>query len=368
MIKVERLSKSYPGHDDRTVAAVRELSFQVEPGEFYTLLGPSGCGKTTTLRSIAGFERPESGEIRIGDQMAYSSAKNVNVPPHKRDFGIVFQSYAIWPHMTVYDNVAFPLLHGRVRIGKREARERVIKALQLVQLDGLADRPAPLLSGGQQQRVALARALVHEPRVLLLDEPLSNLDAKLREEMRLEIRQLVKRLGITALYVTHDQLEALTMSDRVAVMNAGRIVQEGTPVEIYKKPSDPFVARFIGLANFLDGRVCGTLSDGFGMVQTAIGILRCHFVRPASLDEKTIIMIRPEDVAFVQGSNEPLQNVVDGKIEVLVFTGDAMDCRVSVAGQDLRLKISSSTPLQPSSPVRLYFPAERCLAIQSGSE
>ena len=200
---------------------------------------------------------------------------------------------------------------------------------------------------------------------MLREEPLSNLDAKLREEMRLEIRQLVKRLGITALYVTHDQLEALTMSDRVAVMNAGRIVQEGTPVEIYKKPADPFVARFIGLANFLDGRVRGTLSDGFGMVQTAIGVLRCHFVSAASPDEKIVVMIRPEDVALLQEGEGPSQNAVEGKIEVLVFTGEAMDCRVKVGSQELRVKISSSPPLQPSSPVRLYFPAERCLAIHN---
>jgi iron(III) transport system ATP-binding protein len=365
MIKVERLSKSFSGQDEESVAAVRDLSFQVEAGEFYTLLGPSGCGKTTTLRCIAGFERPESGEIRIGEQLAYAGARNVNVPPHKRDFGIVFQSYAIWPHMTVFENVAFPLLHGRARVKKKDARERVAKALQLVQLDQLADRPAPLLSGGQQQRVALARALVHEPRVLLLDEPLSNLDAKLREEMRLEIRQLVKRLGITALYVTHDQLEALTMSDRIAVMNAGRIIQEGTPVEIYKRPSDPFVARFIGMANFLEGRVAREASDGYGLVETTIGTLRCHFVGGASLHDRAVVMIRPEDIAVLHDTETPVQNAVDGRIEVLVFTGDAMDCRVSARGQEIRVKLSSSTVLQPSSPVKLHFPAERCLAIQS---
>lgn len=363
MIRVENLSKTYMAHDEKPVPAVRELGFQVEPGEFYTLLGPSGCGKTTTLRSVAGFEKPESGEIWIGEQLVYSSASNVNVPPHKRDFGIVFQSYAIWPHMTVYDNVAFPLLHGRRKMGKKEARELVTKALQLVQLEMLADRPAPFLSGGQQQRVALARALVHEPRVLLLDEPLSNLDAKLREEMRLDIRHLVKRLGITALYVTHDQLEALTMSDRVAVMNAGQIIQEGSPVEIYKKPADSFVARFIGLANFLEGRARGTGSDGFGLVETAIGTVHCVLPGAACAGEKAVVMIRPEDVVLLPGSEAPAENVVEGKIEVLVFTGEAMDCRVSVRGQELRIKVHSSTLLQPASSVRLYLPAERCLAI-----
>jgi ABC-type Fe3+/spermidine/putrescine transport system ATPase subunit len=306
---------------------------------------------------IAGFVYPTRGQIFV------DGAPVAALPPQKRDLGMVFQNYAVFPHLTVFQNIAFPLQIRRVPAA--EVRRRVGEALELVRLQGYDRRLPRQLSGGEQQRVALARALVFRPRVLLMDEPLGALDKKLRAHMQLELKHIQQQLAVTVVYVTHDQEEALTMSDRVAVMNAGRIIQEGTPVEIYKKPSDPFVARFIGLANFLEGRALETVSGGFGLVQTAIGILRCHFVRPASLDEKTVVMIRPEDVALIQGTNEALQNVVDGKIEVLVFTGEAMDCRVKVLGHELRLKLSSSTPLQPSSPVRLYFPAERCLAIQN---
>ena len=254
MIRIENLHMRY--HSEMgEVHAVRGISLTVKPGEFYTMLGPSGCGKTTTLRSVAGLETPEEGEIYIGDDLVFSSSKGISIPPYKRDIGMVFQSYAIWPHMTVFDNVAFPLQEMRRRFSKKEIHEKVLKALSLVQLNGLEDRPAPFLSGGQQQRLALARALVKEPRVLLLDEPLSNLDAKLREETRLEVRELVNRLNITTLYVTHDQLEALTMSDVVAVINQGQIAQEAPPNEIYQSPRERFVANFIGLANFLEGDV-----------------------------------------------------------------------------------------------------------------
>jgi len=235
MIRVENLHLRYCSEQGE-VHAVRGLNLTVKKGEFYTLLGPSGCGKTTTLRCVAGLETPEKGEIIIGDEPVFSSEGGLNVPTYRRQIGMVFQSYAIWPHLSVFENVAFPLREKKV--ARSEIQERVLKALSLVQLSGLEKRPAPFLSGGQQQRLALARALVREPEVLLLDEPLSNLDAKLREETRLEIRGLVKRLGITTLYVTHDQVEALTMSDVVAVMNQGNIVQEGPPTEIYKSPKD----------------------------------------------------------------------------------------------------------------------------------
>src|SRR5918911_1799345 len=248
MLKVQDLRLKYRT-DEGEVEAIRGLSLNVERGEFYTLLGPSGCGKTSTLRCIAGLETPTSGQIEIDSTVVFSSAARTLVPPHRRNIGMVFQSYAIWPHMTVYDNVAFPLLHGSRKQPRKLVEEKVMRALNLVQLDALARRPAPMLSGGQQQRVALARAIASEPAVLLLDEPLSNLDARLRDDMRHEIKSLVRRLGTTTLYVTHDQLEALSMSDRVALINQGRIIQEGAPREVYLRPVDAFAANFLGRTN-----------------------------------------------------------------------------------------------------------------------
>ena len=237
-------------------------------GQFYTLLGPSGCGKTSTLRCIAGLETPTSGSIEIDSTVVYASASRTLIPPHKRNIGMVFQSYAIWPHMTVFDNVAFPLVHGARKQPRKIVEDKVMRALALVQLDALASRPAPMLSGGQQQRVALARAIASEPAVLLLDEPLSNLDARLREDMRHEIKTLVRRLETTTLYVTHDQLEALSMSDRVALVNNGAIVQEGAPRDVYLRPADAFAANFLGRTNLLEGRV---LDVGRGHRRNAVG-------------------------------------------------------------------------------------------------
>src|SRR5437764_9623603 len=244
----------------------------VERGQFFTLLGPSGCGKTSTLRCIAGLETPTSGSIEIDSRVVYASASRTFVPPHRRYLGMVFQSYAIWPHMTVFDNVAFPLVHGAHKQPRKTVEEKVMRALSLVQLEHVASRPAPMLSGGQQQRVALARAIASEPAVLLLDEPLSNLDAKLREDMRQEIKTLVRRLHTTTLYVTHDQLEALSMSDRVALLNDGVIVQEGAPRDVYLHPADAFAANFLGRTNLLEGSVADVIA---GTVQTRWGVLRC---------------------------------------------------------------------------------------------
>src|SRR5438128_10272419 len=246
-IEVENLTVHYG-----TATAVAGVSFQVQPGEQLTLLGPSGCGKTTTLRAIAGLERPSGGAIRIGGAPVYSSAQHVNIPAEKRGLSMVFQSYAIWPHMTVFDNVAYGL---RVRRESREAiAEKVERALDMVQMRAFRDRGASQLSGGQQQRVALARAFVFQPSVLLFDEPLSNLDAKLRADMRIELRELQHRLGITSIYVTHDLEEALAMSDRIVVMRDGLIEQTGTPDEIYRLPNSAFVADFVGSANLIRGR------------------------------------------------------------------------------------------------------------------
>jgi len=236
-----------------TVVAVNDLSFEAKAGEFLTLLGPSGCGKTTTLRLVAGLERPDRGEIQVGGRPLSSTESGLFVPPERRGMGMVFQSYAIWPHMTVFENVAFPL--QELRVPRAEVRERVMAMLGTVGLGDLHARPAPMLSGGQQQRVALARALVSNPEVLLLDEPLSNLDARLREEMRFELREMQAKLGITSIFVTHDQAEAMTLSDRIVVMNAGRIEQEGSPEEVYQRPRTRFVMDFLGRANHLPARI-----------------------------------------------------------------------------------------------------------------
>lgn len=362
MLRVKDLIKNFAGG----VQAVKGISFEVGEGEFYTLLGPSGCGKTTTLRSIAGLETPDAGEISIGDTKVFSKEDGIRVPVHQRDIGMVFQSYAIWPHLTVYNNVAFPLKHsGRGGIPKSEIREKVLKALSLVQLDGLDNRPAPFLSGGQQQRVALARALVYEPKLLLLDEPLSNLDAKLREEMRVELKQLVNRLGITTLYVTHDQVEALALSDNVAVMNHGVIVQEGAPRDIYLQPRDAFTANFIGRINLYEGKVLRSpAKNGLAVVQVPIGEVLCR-LPDGLLDGDAIqLMIRPEGVSILENSREQNNNTLDGEVELVTFQGDTVEYQIRVQSQHCRVKSDSLKEIGKDRKVSLYFPPERCLVVR----
>jgi len=330
-------------------------------------LGPSGCGKTTILRCVAGLERPDEGEIAIGGEVVFSAARNLWVPPHNRNIGMVFQSYAIWPHMSVFENVAFPLRHKRPKPGRAEIRERVLKALALVHLAGLESRPAPYLSGGQQQRLALARALVSEPRVLLLDEPLSNLDAKLREEMRLEIRQVVERLGVTTLFVTHEQIEALTMSDTIGVMNDGRIIQEGTPEEIYAQPSGAFVADFIGRSNFLKGQiksVTGSNGSAIAVVETPLGAIRCRLPGNASAGESVTVAIRPENVALLGNATSPDANEFRGTVDAVVYVGNLLDCVVTVGGARVRLQLQPSASIARGEEVRVAFPVEHCLALR----
>ena len=255
MLEVKNIFAEYIDSAGRIVKAVNDVSFDVPEGRLFTLLGPSGCGKTTTMRSIAGLERPVSGEVNVNGTAVYSSPRKLFVPPNRRNFGMVFQSYAIWPHMNVFDNAAFPLRVGRRKYSKQEIEEKVTRVLNVVGLDSFAGRDATMLSGGQQQRLALARALAMEPKLLLLDEPLSNLDAKLRERMRFEIKRLQRELGLTTVYVTHDQGEALALSHEIAVMSEGRIVQIGSPRAIYERPGSPFVADFVGLTNFVDAVV-----------------------------------------------------------------------------------------------------------------
>ena len=362
MIRIEDLHVRYQTERGE-VYAVRGIDLDVKQGQFFTLLGPSGCGKTTTLRSVAGLEKPYQGEIVVGDQLVLSCRRNLVVPPYKRDIGMVFQSYAIWPHLNVFENVAFPLREMKKSLSGNDIRARVRKVLSLVQLEGLEDRPAPFLSGGQQQRLALARALVKEPRVLLLDEPLSNLDAKLREETRFEMRELVKRLGITTLYVTHDQLEALTMSDVVAVMDGGRIVQQGTPLEIYTAPQNRFVASFIGLSNFLEGRVKSLGAPG--EVETSSGVIKCILPDGAAAGDEVIVVIRPEDVTLNDGAAGANENMLEGKIEAIVFMGDALECQVAVGAKQIRLKLHPSAGVAKGSSVRLKLPAASCRAVRA---
>src|SRR5579859_3997317 len=335
MLKVQDLRLSYRTVDG-DVDAIRGLSLTVERGQFYTLLGPSGCGKTSTLRCIAGLESPTSGSIEIDSTVVYASASHTLVPPHKRNIGMVFQSYAIWPHMTVFDNVAFPLAHGMAarKQPRKIIEEKVMRALALVQLDALASRPAPMLSGGQQQRVALARAIASEPAVLLLDEPLSNLDARLREDMRHEIKSLVRRLDTTTLYVTHDQLEALSMSDRVALVNDGVIVQEGAPRDVYLRPADAFAANFLGRTNLLDGRVLDVTA---GTVETRWGVLRCGLPPLVVLGEDVTVGFRPES-AVLSDDVARSEDGLHGKITAVSYVGDAVDYQIDLGGRTVRAR------------------------------
>jgi len=364
MIRIRNLDMTYrSAHTQHH--AVRGVSLEVERGQFYTLLGPSGCGKTTTLRCVAGLETPDSGEIEVGDELVYSSERGVWADPFNRDIGMVFQSYAIWPHMTVFDNVAFPLRQMKPGPSRAEIRDRVMQALTLVKLDELADRPAPFLSGGQQQRLALARALVREPQVLLLDEPLSNLDAKLRDEMRSELRDLVKRLNLTTLFVTHEQIEALTMSDRIGVMHNGVIVQEGTPAEIYGKPTHAFVADFIGKTNFVKGRVSADARDADGLitVDTGIGVLQSRITDKFSADDEVLVVVRPECIQL-GGNGAAGQNVVEGTVDTLSFLGNLVDCAVTVDGQSLQVQLVPPVTLRTGERVTLRLPPESCVAMR----
>ena len=309
------------------VTAVNDFDLTVKDGEFVSLLGPSGCGKTTSLRMIAGFERATEGEIYIGDHCVSSSEKNTFVPPEKRDIGMVFQSYAVWPHMTVTENVAYPLKIQKVP--KEERAARVAEMLKMVHLDEYAERYPHQLSGGQQQRVALARALVMRPGLLLLDEPLSNLDAKLRESMRFEISSIQKELGITVIYVTHDQSEAMTMSDRVVVMSRGVIQQIGTPYEIYRNPANKMVADFIGLVNFVEGEVQG---DRVYISGTGVS-----FPNTSGITGSATIAVRPENITMSRTSG-----TIEGTLVHRFYLGDAVDYRVQCKHHVIRVIVKGA--------------------------
>ena len=363
MLVVEDLHMSYKTAAG-LVRAVRGVSFTVQPGEFYTLLGASGCGKTTILRCVAGLEAPERGRIVIDDQVVYCSAERIAEPPHRRDIGMVFQSYAIWPHLTVFDNVAFPLVSGRRRFTHQQVREKTRHALRLVHLEDLADRPAPFLSGGQQQRIALARALVAEPTVLLLDEPLSNLDAKLRAEMRLELKSLVKTLGVTTLYVTHDQMEALTMSDNVAVMHDGVFVEEATPKDLYLRPHSAFTATFLGETNLIAGKVIGpAANDGLWRVDTPHGPIVCPTDSGPEARDSVWVACRPEGVR-VAATRPQGENVFPGCVTAVVFAGDQITYSIALGEQTLQVKSDPFSGFHDGDQVFVQLPPERCSLIR----
>jgi iron(III) transport system ATP-binding protein len=366
MLRVEGLFTEYPNEKGEIVKAAQDVSFTVPEGKLFTLLGPSGCGKTTTLRSIAGLERPRLGEIAVKDRVVFSSSKGVFVTPNRRGFGMVFQSYAIWPHMNVFENTAFPLQVGERKFSRQEMRDKVMKVLTAVQLDHLADREATKLSGGQQQRLALARALVMEPQPLLLDEPLSNLDAKLREKMRFELKRLQRELGITTVYVTHDQAEALALSHEIAVMDQGRIQQVGSPRDIYERPMSPFVADFVGSTNFLDGAVLGPDgNDGRYRVRTEIGDVTVLASESLKAEDKVLVSVRPEDVGLVEAKPAAGVNIWEGTVDQKVFLGEVVDFQVKLGNRALlsRQHPSLRTPIGHSIYVQLD--PEKCVALKA---
>ena len=357
-IRIRGVSKHYVS-EGKTIKALDDVNLTIPARKIFTLLGPSGCGKTTLLRCIVGLEMPDTGEIAIGDDLVWSREKGVSVPPEKRGLGMVFQTYAIWPHMTVFDNVGYPL---QVRGAPREeVRARVAKALDFVQLSGFEGRPATKLSGGQQQRVALARALVAEPRVILFDEPLSNLDAKLREETRKELRAFLEKLQITAVYVTHDRVEALALSDMIAVMRSGRIIELGTPEKIYFDADDRFVADFIGRANLVNGRVRGE-EGGLTVVDCPLGAIACQR-RDFPAGGEATLCVRPEFIHVARGDAPAGRNVVNGRIETLVFVGEHYETEIRVGESTLLARVDPDAKFGVGEAVNFTLDPAHCLLV-----
>jgi iron(III) transport system ATP-binding protein len=344
--------------------AVDDVSFNVARGKFLTLLGPSGCGKTTTLMSIAGLHGIDAGMIRVGDVVYTSKSDGIFLPPEKRDIGMVFQSYAIWPHMTVAQNVAYPLEIRKV--GRSEIDDRVRGVLRLVGLGEMADKLATQLSGGQQQRAALARAIVSQPRLLLFDEPLSNLDLKLREQMRLELKRIQHEVGITSIYVTHDQAEALVMSDEIIVMSKGRIQQKGGPRDIYARPVNAYVSNFIGVANLLRGRVTRTTAPGRGEVEVEAGgrkvQLPCLLAAEMTPGTEVVLSVRPENVSASRQNGGAA--CLEGEVIQAIFLGNSVDCRVRWGDFEWKVTAHPRARLKSGDKVYLRLDPEHTLAVQ----
>jgi iron(III) transport system ATP-binding protein len=358
MLRIRALEKSFR-QGDRVIPVVQDVSFEVGQGEIYTLLGPSGCGKTTIMRCLAGLETPDGGEIWLGGRQVYSSVADINLPVIHRNIGMVFQSYALWPHMTAFENVAFPMRYGPKKMSGATVRTRVMSALEMVQMQDFAERPVPMLSGGQQQRVALARALVYEPDVLLLDEPLSNLDARLRIKMRSHIRNLVKRLNITTLCVTHDQEEALAFSDHIGVIRNGRILQSGSPEAIYEQPGDIDVANFLGEMNFFEATVEGLDHDGRLRLKSRFGTI---LMSPRASDREletsaTVwVTIRPHHVV-IKAAGTLMPNCFEGLIGPVEFLGSRRRCAVALRDEKCSVELYESD-LHEGSTVLIELPEQ----------
>ena len=356
-IEIQNLFKRF-----KKVVAINHIQLEVKKGEMLTLLGPSGCGKTTTLRCIAGLERPNEGDIVIDGKPLLSQGF---VQPSNRGIGMVFQNYAVWPHMKVYNNIVYGL--KLQKLSKPDIKDKAQKVLELVGLDGLEDRYPSQLSGGQQQRVALARALVGNPKVLLLDEPLSNLDAKLREELRFEIKSLVRRMGITSVYVTHDQAEAMVISDRVAVMESGNIVQIGPPEEIYEKPANRFVADFIGTMNFISGEVAEVVSNTNEVyVHTEFSekmLCTMSDQKAVKTGEKVYASIRPEDVEIFTQSPQSKENLFKGTIAHKAYLGNFLYFFVSVKDTMIRVQVPHYVPQEEGEELYLCLNPKKCMVL-----
>ncbi|MDQ1737905.1 MAG: spermidine/putrescine transport system ATP-binding protein [Pseudonocardiales bacterium] len=371
MLRIENLRKTFSGNERERITAVSDVSFKVEAGQLFTLLGPSGCGKTTTLRCIAGLEHPDSGKITIDGADVFDDTTGVLVPAYRRAIGMVFQSYAIWPHMTVRENVEFPLtvVARRHRLAAKGRTRLVNEALELMGMGAYAQRPSTALSGGQQQRLALARAIVGKPKLLLLDEPLSNLDAKLRERMRFEIKRLQTELGVTAIYVTHDQGEALALSDEIAIMRDGVIVQQGNPNDIYNQPGSDFVADFIGSANLVFGtcQVAGRVGE---LIEVELeGGVRASGSATCDLAEgdPVVLVVRPESVKttpLAEGERAPEGQLI-GTVRARIFLGESVDLLVETLGRELRIRVpADSAPYRPNSSVALDISSRRGLVLR----
>lgn len=358
-IHIRDLSKDFFSEGKR-IKALANVDLTIPANQIFTLLGPSGCGKTTLLRCIVGLETPDSGEIAIGEEIVWSEEKHTFVPPEKRGLSMVFQTYAIWPHMNVFDNVAYPLQTRKEP--KEDIKRKVERTLRFVQLEGFENRPATKLSGGQQQRVALARALVAEPKVILFDEPLSNLDAKLREETRKELRSFLTELKITAVYVTHDRIEALSLSDAVAVMKDGRIVEIGTPKKIYFDSDHRFVADFIGRANLIDGTVTA-VEDSYTIIDSSIGTIACQKNPDLSPGNAVTLCIRPEFINVMEGDTGDGRNIFRGRVESLVFVGEAYEGEISITDTRLITRIEPTANIKEGDEIALSFDPDHCFVL-----
>ncbi len=360
-IRVHGLVRNYYS-EGKQIKALDHVDLTIPANRIFTLLGPSGCGKTTLLRCIVGLEVPDDGEIYIGDEPVWSKEKNIFVPPEQRGLGMVFQTYAIWPHMNVFDNVAYPLQTGKT--AKDEIRRKVAKVLNFVQLDGFEKRPATKLSGGQQQRVALARALVAEPKVILFDEPLSNLDAKLREETRKELRSFLSELQITAIYVTHDRIEALALSDLIAVMRAGKIIEIGEPKKIYFNSDHKFVADFIGRANLIKGKITQEEGD-HALFASTIGPVRALNSQHIPAGREAVLCVRPEFIRLAREQDKTGENNYLGQVESLIFVGEAYEGEIRIGETVLTTTIEPTEDLKEGDRISVSFDRDHCFLLAS---